>query len=150
MAVTRSARLEDVGQCCRLLEILFSQEHEFFPDSALQARGIAMIIDNPDRGMVILCEEAGKAIGMVVLLFTVSTALGSRVAILEDMVVDPGFRGQGIGTLLMQEVFDYAEREGLGRITLLTDHDNTAAHDFYTGSGFTKSDMVVFRKRFPS
>ena len=82
---------------------------------------------------------------MVNLLYTVSTALGSRVAILEDMVVSPKIRGQNVGSSLIEYALDYARKQGCQRITLLTDSDNIAAHRFYERHGFSRSTMVPFR-----
>ncbi len=83
---------------------------------------------------------------MVMLLFTVSTFLGKKVALLEDMVVAPESRNKGLGSLLINHAIAFARREGFGRITLLTDGDNDAAQQFYRSKGFSQSEMVVFRK----
>jgi GNAT superfamily N-acetyltransferase len=82
---------------------------------------------------------------MVNLLYTVSTALGARVAMLEDMVVTRQQRGGGIGTLLLQAAIALARADGCQRITLLTDTDNASAHRFYRRHGFVASPMVPFR-----
>jgi GNAT superfamily N-acetyltransferase len=82
---------------------------------------------------------------MVNLLFTESTALGSRVAILEDMIVAAASRGKGIGSLLIDYAIQEATHLGCKRITLLTDSENIQAHDFYQKKGFTKSTMTPFR-----
>jgi GNAT superfamily N-acetyltransferase len=143
----RIAEIEDIEPCARLLGVLFSQELEFVPDIELQKKGLEMIISAPDTGTIFVCEHEGMIVGMVMLLSTVSTALGARVAILEDMVVDQAFRCQGIGSLLLQYACKWAESNGVARITLLTDLDNESAHRFYAGKGFKRSDMVVFRKK---
>ncbi len=148
----REAQPPDTDRCIELLHSLFSQEEEFTPDPALQQKGLDMIINNPQAGRVLVAEEdgCGRIAGMLVLLFTVSTALGCRVILLEDMVVDPAMRSVGIGSLLLHEADAFASRNGFGRITLLTDHDNKAAHEFYIRNGYERSDMVVFRKRILS
>ena len=56
-----------------------------------------------------------KVIGMVNLLFTVSTALGERVAMLEDMVVAPAARGTGVGSALLQHAIAFAQQQGARR-----------------------------------
>lgn len=149
MGIVREAQRSDVGRCAELLGILFGQEHEFVPDAQKQRRGLEMIMEEPGRGTILVYEEEGIIWGMVLLLFTVSTALGAKVAILEDMIVAPAARGKGVGGRLIEEAVAFAARNGLARITLLTDHDNEAAQKFYLKSGFTKSEMVVLR-RFPS
>jgi ribosomal protein S18 acetylase RimI-like enzyme len=72
---------------------------------------------------------------MVSLLYTVSTYLGGRVALLENMVVDPARRGRGYGRELLRSAIEHAQKAGCRRITLLTDEDNAAARTFYEGFG---------------
>ncbi len=146
--VIRSAEHADIDNCCELLAMLFAKEHEFTSEKERQRRGLGMILDNPSTGIVIVCEDTSNHSipAMTVLLFTVSTALGKKVAILEDMIVDPSCRSLGIGSAMLRYALDLAEKKGLGRITLLTDGDNRRAHEFYRKNGFTRSDMTVFRK----
>lgn len=87
----------------------------------------------------------GSVVGLVALHVLVSTFLGSRVAILEDMVVDERCRGKGLGERLLQHAIQEAGRRGLGRITLLTDGDNLRAQSFYAKSGFALSAMKPMR-----
>lgn len=148
MPTIRTALPEDIDACAGLLELLFSQEHEFIPDRQKQVSGLELIIQNQQTGTVLVCENDGTIIGMVVLLFIVSTALGKMVALLEDLVIAPGHRGEGIGSVLLDAACDDAVRRGLGRITLLTDHDNVVAQTLYAKKGFIRSDMVVYRKLF--
>ena len=147
IATTRTASEPDVIRCAELLGILFSQEHEFSPNAEVQSRALTMIISNPELGRIFVCEIEGVIQGMVMLLFTVSTFLGQKVALLEDMVVVPAWRGMGLGTKLIDHALDFASREGFGRITLLTDAGNEAAQQFYRSKGFSRSKMVVFRKQ---
>lgn len=129
-----------------LLEVLFSQEIEFEPDMEIQREGLEKIISSPAVGDVIVAHDADDIVGMVNLLYTVSTALGGPVAILEDMVVLPKFRGMGIGSKLLERCIAQARLKGCRRITLLTDHSNDGAHRFYQKHGFIRSSMAVFRK----
>ncbi len=146
MPDVRTALMSDVTGCAELLKILFSQEHEFTPDIETQSRALSMIIENPELGKIFICEVDGVIEGMVMLLFTVSTFLGKKVALLEDMIVTPECRNKGLGSLLINHAIAFARREGFGRITLLTDGDNDAAQQFYRSKGFSQSEMVVFRK----
>jgi len=143
----RKAEPTDIESCARLLNILFSQEHEFTPDQRKQEAGLGMIIGNPSVGTVFVCESEKGIIGMVILLNMVSTALGKKVVMLEDMIVEPAWRSKGIGALLLEHASRWARNEGYGRITLLTDGDNVPAHHFYEDHGFVRSSMVAYRKR---
>ena len=141
-----TATMEDIPQLCILLVELFSQEAEFNPDPEVQSEGLKKIISSPETGHVIVAREGNDIIGMANLLFTVSTALGSPVAILEDMVVLPQARRSGIGSRLIDYCLKTAVQKGCKRITLLTDHDNAKAHRFYERHGFVRSSMVTYRK----
>ena len=145
MEITTAA-ITDIPSLCNLLDSLFSQEAEFKPDHEAQTRGLLAIINNPETGNIIIARESGKIIGMVNLLYTISTALGERVGLLEDMVVSPDNRAEGTGSKLLDHTIKFAKESGCKRITLLTDHDNEGAHRFYQRHGFCRSSMVAFRR----
>jgi GNAT superfamily N-acetyltransferase len=48
-----------------------------------------------------------EAIGMVKLLFTLSTAEGGLVLVLEDRIIKSEYRGRGAGTALLQHAVDF-------------------------------------------
>ncbi len=139
------ASLNDIPELCTLLNSLFSQEAEFLPDRQAQTRGLATVINGSEVGDILIARDDGEIIGMVNLLYTVSTALGAQVALLEDMVVSPNRRGQGIGSILIRDAVKFAREKGCMRITLLTDDDNEEAHRFYKRHGFSRSSMIAFR-----
>ena len=140
------ATADDIPALSGLLNVLFSQEAEFTPDAEAQQRGLGMILGNPDIGTILLARNAdGEVQGMVNLLWTVSTALGARVALLEDMVVAPAARGLGVGSRLLNAAIAEANRQGCQRLTLLTDADNVDAQRFYRRQGFVPSRMAPWR-----
>lgn len=146
----RSATAADLPALCRLLAALFAQEAEFRPDAARQRAGLEAILADPEAGRILVADaEAGDGpVGMAALLYTVSTALGGRVALLEDMVVAPRARGAGVGGALVEAALRRARADGALRVTLLTDGDNAAAQRFYRRHGFVRSTMVPFRHVF--
>jgi ribosomal protein S18 acetylase RimI-like enzyme len=144
--IIETATLEDIAPLCDLLAVLFSQEAEFSPDHQAQQTGLQAIISNPDIGIILLARHNNKVVGMVSLLFSISTALGGRVAILEDMVVLPDKRGVGIGSELLTAAISTARDSGCQRITLLTDSDNAIASGLYEKHGFVQSAMLAFRR----
>jgi len=143
----QSATLEDIPELCALLAILFEQEADFQPDAEKQAVALREIITHPSTGQILVFREGNEIAGMVNLLFTISTACGGKVAILEDMIVRPSRRGDGLGSQLLQAAISLAHREGCMRVTLLTDRVNDAAIRFYLKQGFGVSEMITLRKR---
>ena len=139
------ATLDDIPALNSLLDVLFTQEAEFEPDAAAQERGLRAIIENPRVGAILVVRDGCGIQGMVNLLFTVSTALGLPVALLEDMVIAPAARGSGTGSRLLEAAIAHARQRGCARITLLTDADNSSAQRFYARHGFARSPMVPLR-----
>jgi GNAT superfamily N-acetyltransferase len=135
----------DLAALVELLGILFQQEADFEPDVAKQEKGLGLILENDAAGVVLVAREGSAIVGMVTLLFTVSTAVGARVCWLEDLVVHPNRRGGGIGTRLLRAAIDHATRRGPRRITLLTDGTNEGAARLYRAHGFAPSAMVPLR-----
>ncbi len=145
MDTVRFATFDDIPAVILLLTELFTQEVDFSPDVERQRRGVERILSSPSVGRIFVCERNAQVVGMVSLLFSVSTAEGGPAAWLEDMVVAPGHRNRGIGGALLEHVLRLANREGFSRITLLTDRANERAQRFYARHGFELSGMVPMR-----
>ena len=131
-----------------LLAELFAQEEEFSPDEKKQRRALELILKDPTRGRLYVARDGKDVVGMASLLYTVSTAEGGKAAWLEDLVVVPEHRGRGVGHALLEYVIEQARAEGILRITLLTDADNTGAQALYRSVGFEVSPMRALRLRF--
>ena len=142
----RKAEIEDIAVLCELLWELFSQEVEFTPNKKIQEKALKKIIEDKSIGDIFVAVKENKVIAMVNVLYTISTALGEKVAILEDMVVSQNYKNQKIGSSLIEFTLDYLKKNSFKRVTLLTDSDNFNAHNFYKKHEFTKSSMIVFRK----
>ena len=96
------ATIEDLPSLAELLMDLFSQERDFRPDYNNQMRGLRLILEQPSRGRIFVLRSANQIIGMINLLFTISTAEGGFVILLEDLIISRNFRGQGMGSELLK------------------------------------------------
>lgn len=141
------ATLDDLPQLCQLLSELFSIEPEFKADPEKQSRALRQILTNPETGHILVLKNDGQVVGMVSLLFTVSTATGGSAILLEDMIIHKEYRSKGAGSLLLGHAMAYARKQGYLRITLLTDRVPSAV-GFYEKHGFTQSAMVPMRLLF--
>jgi ribosomal protein S18 acetylase RimI-like enzyme len=135
----------DVLQLAELLGELFALEPDFRPDRAKQLRGLRSIIKRPKTGCILVVREGKQILGMVNLLFTISTAEGGPAVLMEDLIVRAEHRGAGLGTKLMKHAIKFARAKGCTRITLLTSEHNAGAIRFYKRHGFKASTMVPMR-----
>ena len=141
----RFATKNDIFALSELLSELFYEELEFTVNKKLQEKGLIAILENENIGNILIVSINEEIVAMVNILYTISTALGTKVAILEDMIVSKNFQNQNIGSELLKYAIEVAKNKGCKRITLLTDNDNSNAHKFYKKSGFQKLNMIPFR-----
>jgi len=141
----RIANKDDINDLVRLLNELFTQDIEFEPDYEKQKTGLDKIISNCAIGEILVLQLDDQIIGMVSLLYSISTALGGKVAILEDMIIDENFRNKGFGKQLLNEAINFSRKNECLRLTLLTDYNNDNAIRFYKSVGFKNSDMIPMR-----
>jgi GNAT superfamily N-acetyltransferase len=139
------ATIEDLPSLTELLMDLFAQESDFRPDYNAQMRGLRLLLEQPNRGRIFVLRSANRIIGMINLLFTISTAEGGFVILLEDLIIDRNFRNQGLGSELLKYAIDYAKQKDFLRITLLTDRISEPSLSFFEKHGFQRSAMVPMR-----
>lgn len=142
------ATLEDLPQLTDLLHDLFSTEGDFLPNRAKQMRGLRLILEQPNRGRIFVLRMDGMILGMINLLFTISTAEGGFVVMLEDVIVHRDFRRRGLGAKLLKHAIAYAQKKDFLRITLLTDRLNEQGQRFFKAHGFLESKMIPMRLTF--
>ncbi|MGK0184807.1 MAG: GNAT superfamily N-acetyltransferase [Verrucomicrobiales bacterium] len=139
------ATLEDIEVLTTLLMTLFDEEEDFIPDRDKQQDGIQLILEQPSRGRIFVVRNEHTIIGMVNLLFIISTAEGGLVILMEDVVVHPDHRGQHYGSMLVEHVIQFAKDKNFTRITLLTDKISQPSQRFFQRYGFVHSHMIPMR-----
>jgi GNAT superfamily N-acetyltransferase len=140
------ATIEDLPALTELVMNLFTLSGDFSPDRTVQERGLQLILEQPNRGRIFVVRNKDRIIGMVNLLFTISTARGGFVILMEDVVIHPDHRGQGYGAMLLDYVAEFARKKQFKRITLLTDKISAESQEFFKKQGFEHSNMIPMRK----
>jgi GNAT superfamily N-acetyltransferase len=143
--VIEPATEADLDELSEMLGELFAQEGDFRPDKEKQLRGLRLIFEQPSRGRVFVLRQNGAIVGMINLLFTISTAEGGFVILLEDLVVHKKFQGKGYGRRLLEHAIDFAKQKNFLRVTLLTDRPENVAQEFFRHHGFVESSMIPMR-----
>jgi GNAT superfamily N-acetyltransferase len=135
----------DLDELSELVGELFAQESDFRPNKEKQLRGLRLIFEQPNRGRVFVLRRDGAIVGMINLLFTISTAEGGFVVLLEDLVIHTQYQGQGYGSKLLNHAIEFARQKNFLRITLLTDRPENVAQEFFRRHGFHESSMIPMR-----
>jgi GNAT superfamily N-acetyltransferase len=136
---------EDLDELSGLLGELFSEESDFRPNKEKQLRGLRLIFEQPNRGRVFVLRRDRSIVGMINLLFTISTAEGGFVILLEDLVVHKEYRSHGYGSMLLDYAIEFARQKNFKRITLLTDRPELRSQSFFRKHGFYESPMLPMR-----
>jgi GNAT superfamily N-acetyltransferase len=145
----RPARQEDLDAMVQLLQELFAIEADFNAQESLQRKGLALMLDGCLKHKCILVAETeGKVVGMATAQSLISTAEGGMVALVEDVVVNAGFRGRGIGHKLMHGIEQWAMKRGARRLQLLADRANHSALGFYHTIGWQPTQLICLRRKW--
>ena len=81
------------------------------------------------RGMIAL--QGGQAVGLVQFLLHRRGWKIEPVTYLQDLYVEPGTRGSGVGRALVEAVYAEADRLGAPAVYWLTNEGNTTARQLY-------------------
>ena len=111
---------------------------------------LAEIIAAPGNAILLARDRTaqGKIIGALTLVvFRIPTAVRAWI---EDVVVDAGARGRGIGELLTREAVSLAAKRGAQTVDLTSRPSRAAARRLYERAGFSIRDTNVYRYIVPS
>ena len=84
---------------------------------------------------VLIAEEETKPVGFALYFFNFSTFLGRPGLYLEDLFVDPAYRGKGYGKALFIELSRIAKSKNCGRMEWSVLKWNTPSIEFYKALG---------------
>ncbi len=146
----RTARIRpaveaDLETMTQLIGRLFSLEPDFTFDPAKVRRGLALLLAREDAAALWVVDLAGRVVGLCTAQIVISTAAGGPVAWVEDVVISPELRGQGLGRQLLDHVAAWSRRRGLARLQLLADRENENALAFYRHLGWQDTRLQCSR-----
>jgi ribosomal protein S18 acetylase RimI-like enzyme len=136
----RRACYDDIDAMAGLLSELFAIEDDFSIDIEKQSRGLKLLLDTSSV-ILLVAESKEGVIAMASLQTLISTAMGEKVGLIEDVIVTEAYRGEGIGKALLEALIAESESAGLKRLALGADHRNHKAIAFYQKQGFSISKM---------
>ena len=107
---------------------------------ALQG-ALALFLARPELGFAWLAYARNPgahpaAVGACVVCYAISTSRGTLVAKLDDVSVDPAWRGRGVGKGMLSALAEELRHAGVTRIDTACHRDNGPAWQFYARLGY--------------
>jgi len=99
-------------------------------------RALALFIERPEIGFVWIATLDAEAVGACVCCYAISTSRGSLVIKLDDVTVEPGWQGRGVGEAMLRALAEWSRAHGVTRIDSSCHRDNQRAWRFYERLGF--------------
>ena len=154
--VVRRATPADLRRIGRLGGLLVEEHHGFDPRRFLAARpgtpeGYASFmstqLEDPDAA-VLVADDGGGVIGYAYAAVEGYDymALRGPAGVLHDIIVDPGYRGRGVGRLLLDAALAFFRSRGVPRVVLSTAERNEAAQRLFAGMGFRRTMIEMTRE----
>ncbi len=133
--VIRPATVDDVPTIFAMIKGLAAYEKLSDMVTATEDGIRATLFGPRPAAEVLLASRAGECRGFALFFGTYSTFLGKPGVYLEDLFVDPDWRGQGIGRALLEAITALARERGCGRVEWEVLDWNAPAIDFYERLG---------------
>ncbi len=97
----------------------------------------AFLQRNPNTNFI--CRDGGELVG------TILSGNDGRRGYIYHAVVKPSHRRLGIGKMLVKEVVDALELEGINKVALVVFSDNLKGNAFWESIGFAKRSDLNYR-----
>ena len=142
----REATKDDVGKILEFIRAL--AEYERLPHEVVATEELLLetLFGAKPYAEVIFAEIDRIAVGFALFFHNFSTFQGRPGIYLEDLFVDPEYRGKGIGKGLLSRVAEIAVERKCGRFEWSVLDWNTPSIEFYRAMGAKpKDEWTTFR-----
>jgi ribosomal protein S18 acetylase RimI-like enzyme len=152
----RPATPTDVPTIGRLGALLVREHHDFDPQRFIPATSrtenqygwyLGTQLEEPNI-VILVAERDGEVIG-----YTYSgvegidyMSLRGPAGVMYDIVVDPDYRQQGVGRILVDATLEALKSKGAPRVVLSTAERNAAAQRLFDRAGFRRTMIEMTRE----
>ena len=139
----RDATEDDVALILEFIRKLADYEHRLDEVIATEDELRKWIFEKK-QAEVIFALEDGKEIGFALFFLSFSTYISNVNLHLEDLFIDPEYRGRGYGKALLKKLAKRVVDRGYGRFEWTCLAWNKPSIDFYLSLGAKQKDWNVF------
>lgn len=140
MARIRRAVEADQKEVLALLRIYCEEASTPLPDEHLLA-GLVPLLKENSHGVVLVAEEE-EIVGYSILTWGWGIESGGMEALVDEMLIHPSRRGQGIGEELLRATLEQAKQAGVKVVFLETEKDNPRSRKLYSKLGFEVESSI--------
>jgi GNAT superfamily N-acetyltransferase len=112
------------------------------PDKIGEAVARWLSSDETDARIALAFDD-GEAVGLAIFAILLPGIALSKLMFVKDLFVVDEARGRGVGEAIMRFLAAYCVDNGVGRIDLETERDNTGARRFYDRLGGDLMDWKI-------
>ncbi|TDD71409.1 GNAT family N-acetyltransferase [Actinomadura darangshiensis] len=131
----RYATPDDVPAILRLIRELADYERALHEVKATEAQLADRLFGDDPKVFAHVAEHDNQVVGFALWFLTFSTWNGTHGIYLEDLFVEPEYRGHGYGKKLLTELTRVADAEGYERVEWAVLNWNEPAIGFYESLG---------------
>lgn len=142
----KAADRTDVDVLLGLRRAFCRHEHLPFEEAAARA-ALENLLADGSLGKVWLIHAGAAPAGYLVLTFGYSLEFDGRDAFVDELFVEEGHRGLGVGGLVLRLAEDACRALGVRALHLEVDHENHRARAVYEKAGFEDRDNYLLTKR---
>lgn len=146
----REATPEDAPLLVALM-VEFYAESGYPLNQQRAAEAFSALLNDERLGQVWMIEaptEAGSAdVGYLVVTLGFSMEYGGRDAFVDDLFIQAGYRGRGLGRAAIARARAYCVERGVRAVHLEVARDNAAAQAVYRRAGFAATERQLLTLR---
>lgn len=91
----------------------------------------------------VIAEADGIVAGFISVIFYKTLYHNGGTALINELVINQDYRGNGIGKILVQKVKEEAIKRGMDELEVGTEITNKAAQNFYKKCGFDEEFILL-------
>jgi GNAT superfamily N-acetyltransferase len=133
-------RLATPGEAIVVAELLDAFNQEFgtpTPGIRVLAERLTALLEREDTLALLVGEPA---VGVALVTLRPNVWYKGPVALLDELYVVPGSRGEGLGSLLLEAVEDHVGERGAELVEINVDGEDVDARRFYEHHGYRNRD----------
>jgi GNAT superfamily N-acetyltransferase len=141
----RLATADDAEEVAQLLHDFNVEFDSPSPGPEVLARRLRTLLAS-DSTLAILAGAPAVAVALVT--FRSNVWYEGPVALLDELYVEPRFRGRGIGTAILDLLLSTAQARGVGLIEINVDEGDVDAQRFYERHGYAATEAGSTERAF--